>query len=229
MNTRDKTKASLLTAIQAINVKRHFELLKPDFSNVDEVYTNYFNLWLWNMSDNKQGHATITNEWIEDVSKLEFCKTKDGFKLTESDFIKVELNRLEILEPDKLSLIQSKQFEMYVSFLKSKFVNSELPDNTNTDGYKKDLHNHIFKGNSFDVWQSMFSEFGINESSRTDVKFMFEEMKKDSLIHNTVNQITFLDWIRETYNGLIIQKTSNHSRTKTRIQAYQRAKEFYKN
>jgi hypothetical protein len=133
--TRDKNKASLLTAVKAINAKRHFELLKPDFSNLDEVYTNYFNLWLWNMSDNKQGHATITNEWIGDISKLQFCKTKDGFKLTESDFIKVELNRLEILDPDKLSLIESKQFERYVSFLKSKFVNSELPDNTNTDDW----------------------------------------------------------------------------------------------
>lgn len=97
-----------------------------------------------------------------------------------------------------------------------------------TDEVKKVLHNHIFKDNAFEVWESMFNEFGINESSRTDVKFMFEEMKKEGLIHNTVNQTTFLDWITLSYDGLIVQKTSNHSRSNSRLQAYSRAKELYK-
>ena len=97
-----------------------------------------------------------------------------------------------------------------------------------TDEVKKELHNTYFKNNAFEVWQSMFDEFGINESSRTDVKFIFEEMRKEGLIHNTVNQTAFLEWIRTTYNGLIIQKTSNHSRTKVRLQAFSRAKELYK-
>lgn len=96
------------------------------------------------------------------------------------------------------------------------------------DEVKKEWHNHIFKGNAFDVWQSMFDEFDINESSRTDVKFMFEEMKKEGLIFNTVNQKTFLEWITSTYNGLIVQKISNHNRTQQRLQAYARAKELYK-
>lgn len=115
-----------------------------------------------------------------------------------------------------------KCFNSYVKF-------SQQPEAVKLGEVKKELHNHIFKGNSFEVWQSMFDEFGINESSRTDVKFMFEEMKKqgEGLIHNTVNQTTFLDWIRETYNGLIVEKTSNYSRTNTRLQAYLRAKELY--
>lgn len=101
-------------------------------------------------------------------------------------------------------------------------------ENSKPDELKKELHNHIFKGNAFEVWQSMFDEFEINEKSRTDVKFMFEEMKKEGLIHKTVNQTTFLEWITSTYNGLIVEKTSNHSRTKHRLQAYSRAKELYK-
>ncbi|MBC5842463.1 hypothetical protein H8R23_13685 [Flavobacterium sp. F-380] len=93
---------------------------------------------------------------------------------------------------------------------------------------KEDVHNHIFKDNAFAVWESMFVEFDINESSRTDVKFMFEEMKKEGLIHKTVNQTTFLEWITLTYDGLIVQKTSNHSRSSERVKAYSRAKELYK-
>mgnify|MGYP003519449599 FL=1 len=73
----------------------------------------------------------------------------------------------------------------------------------------------------------MFEEFEINSKSRTDVKFIFEEMKKDGLIHNTVNQTTFLEWITSTYDGLIIEKTSNHSRTRERLQSYSRAIKLY--
>lgn len=95
------------------------------------------------------------------------------------------------------------------------------------DEVTKELHNHIFKGNAFEVWQSMFESFQITESSRTDVKFMFEVMKKDGLIHNTVNQKTFLDWISETYE-MTIEKTSNYSKTTYRNSIYSNAKQLYK-
>ncbi|PIF62658.1 hypothetical protein [Flavobacterium sp. 11] len=103
-------------------------------------------------------------------------------------------------------------------------------EDSKTYELKKEGYSYIFKNNGFEVWQSMFDEFGVNESSRTDVKFMFEEMRKEGedLIHKTVNQTAFLKWITLAYNGLIIQKTSNHSRTKNRLQAYSRAKELYK-
>lgn len=120
--------------------------------------------------------------------------------------------------------------ELYEKTISNNNLEPQQVENSNTDEVKKELHNHIFKGNAFEVWQYMFDEFGINESSRTDVKFMFEEMRKkgEGLIHNTVNQTTFLEWIASTYKDLIIQKTSNHSRTKVRLQAYSRAKELYK-
>lgn len=87
---------------------------------------------------------------------------------------------------------------------------------------------HIFKGNAFEVWQSMFISFQITESSRTDVKFMFEEMKNDGLIHKTVNQKTFLDWLSEPPHQITIQKTSNYSKTKERNSIYFTAKQLYK-
>ena len=217
-----------------VTILAFIEKITLDKTSLEDVYANRLMMYYVDNSDTKEQTNNIgfvyNNGILEDAESISISKTTKGFELTEIDFITYELEYLENhFEVEKLKISEKKQFGMYVNFLKSKFVNSELPDNTNTDGDNKELHSHIFKGNSFDVWQSMFSEFGINESSRTDVKFMFEEMKKDYLIHNTVNQITFLDWIGETYNGLIIQKTSNHSRTKTRIQAYQRAKEFYKN
>lgn len=93
----------------------------------------------------------------------------------------------------------------------------------------KELHNHIFKNNAIDVFQSMFDSFGITENSRTDVKFIFEEMKKDGLIQKTVNQKTFLDWLSEPPYQITVQKTSNYSKTKTRNSIYSTAKQLYKN
>lgn len=93
---------------------------------------------------------------------------------------------------------------------------------------QKNLHSQIFKGNAFEVWESLFESFGITESSRTDVKFIYEEMKKEGLIHNTVSQIAFLEWITINHNGLIVEKTSNHSRTKNRLTIYSNAKKLYK-
>lgn len=74
----------------------------------------------------------------------------------------------------------------------------------------------------------MFDSFKINESSRTDVKFMYEAMKKDGLIYPTVNQTSFLDWINKTYN-LSIEKTSNYSKTITRESIYNNAKLLHRN
>jgi hypothetical protein len=91
----------------------------------------------------------------------------------------------------------------------------------------RELHTHIFKGNAFEVWQAMFDSFQIKGSSRTDVKFMFEEMKKDNLIYNTINQITFLNWISETYQ-ITVEKTSNYSKTTARKSIYSNAKQLYK-
>ncbi len=97
-----------------------------------------------------------------------------------------------------------------------------------TSSQKQNLYTHIFKDNAFEIWQSMFDSFKINESSRTDVKFMYEEMKKDGLIYPTVNQTSFLEWIYNTYN-LNIEKISNHSKTPKRESIYNSAKQLYKN
>jgi hypothetical protein len=107
-------------------------------------------------------------------------------------------------------------------------INSNLGESKLKEIIKPDnitfLHPTIFNKNAFEVWESMFKSFEINEKSRTDVKFIFEEMRKDGLIHKTINQKTFLEWITDNHDGLIVEKTSNHSRSKERIAIYNTAK-----
>ena len=85
---------------------------------------------------------------------------------------------------------------------------------------------NIFTNNGFDLWSYLFNEWEIKESSRTDVKFIFEEMKKEGFIHKNVNQHNFLEWINDIYE-LNIGKTSNHNRTTNRIKAFKNAISLY--
>lgn len=166
--------------------------------------------------------------------KMDVLSIETGLKVLKSPKSHVDFTNRWIEETDKNIELEAKAKN------KSYITTNQTPDFTT----KRELqqienissenmilkHSHIFKANAFEVWQHMFDEFGINESSRTDVKFMFEEMRKEGegLIHKTVNQKTFLEWITSTYDGLIIEKTSNHSRTKSRLQTYARAKKLYK-
>ncbi|MEC4048466.1 hypothetical protein OX284_003415 [Flavobacterium sp. SUN046] len=180
----------------------------------------------------------LLNKYL--ITQKELLKTKFVEEDQKEDLIKkqiiavkkeIKICKENISKFPYLDIYYKKEsiYKVYLKILKNKLI--EQPQQSEIIKVlevKKELYNHIFKNNAFEVWQSMFDEFGINESSRTDVKFIFEEMRKDGFIHNTVNQNNFLDWISTTYNSLIIQKTSNHSRTKVRLQAYSRAKELYK-
>lgn len=68
-------------------------------------------------------------------------------------------------------------------------------------------HSKIFTRDGFKVWSRMFIDFNINASSRTDLRFMFDTMKKEEigLIHSTVSQKALLDWINEVYE-LTVEK-----------------------
>jgi hypothetical protein len=129
--------------------------------------------------------------------------------------------------------IRVTSLKAIIEYLETKKSELEAPqqikDNKTVEvtNLKTKLHNDIFKDNAFEMWRSLFDSFKIAKTCRTDVKFIFEEMKKDGLINKTVNQKFFLDWITENHDGLLIEKTSNHSRTKERISIYENAKAIY--
>jgi hypothetical protein len=200
------------TTDEQIAFKIYSQIKQPRFINANGQF--------------KLVNNSFNNKDIEEKICLE-NDIKFILLITESAFFESGLNGGKFYKAWELILNNSTVFEPL--FLKNSIAKetSQQIETKKPDEAKKELHNHIFKDNAFEVWQSMFDEFGINESSRTDVKFMFEEMKKKKLIHHTVNQINFLEWISLTYS-LNIEKTSNHSRTKARLQAFSRAIELNK-
>ena len=229
MNPRTK---KILEYINTENIKFLFSFIKPDFSNLVEVYTNNLNLWFCNNSDEKTTKdgkgIEITNGILLNPDNIIFSKTKNGFELTEIDFINDQIKYINKLDFENLTFAEKKQFEAYKSFLINKQNPPQKVESVKSDEVKKELHNHIFKNNAIEVFQSMFDSFGITDKSRTDMKFIFEEMKKDGLIQKTVNQKTFLDWLSEPPYQISVQKTSNYSKTPERNSIYSTAKQLFK-
>lgn len=102
------------------------------------------------------------------------------------------------------------------------------PETHEPETAKPNKYGHIFIGNAFEIWQYMFESFAIKSSSRTDFKFMFEVMKKDKLIHETVSQTAMLNWVDKTY-GIIIEKINpkDFKNDTKRMNVYSDAKNLY--
>jgi len=123
--------------IKEINAILQFQNINSDFGNISEVYNNNLLVWYIYESDSKESidgsGIVITNGVLENPDNFIFSKTKDGFELSEVDFIDLELRKLSLLEYDKLGLIQRKQFDSYYnhlinmkSYYKEEFYKNEI-------------------------------------------------------------------------------------------------------
>ncbi|REE24719.1 hypothetical protein DFQ09_10323 [Winogradskyella pacifica] len=110
----------------------------------------------------------------------------------------LDLNNMEVLYPVKTVLDR---------FSKTEHVREQ------------ELYNQFFVGNAITKFLKCLKEFQINDKSRSDMKFIYEKMKEEGLIHSTVKQSDFLKWLSITYN-INIEKTNNFNPTKKRLNSY---------
>jgi hypothetical protein len=81
-----------------------------------------------------------------------------------------------------------------------------LDINTNTDNENEDkptLHNNIFKDNAFEIWERLFENLNIDETKRTDLRFLYEAMKYGGQIHTNITIKNFTEWVCITYQYTI--------------------------
>jgi hypothetical protein len=86
------------------------------------------------------------------------------------------------------------------------------PENKDVqDEPKKELHNNIFVGNSFEVWELYRINKNITVNSATDLRVIFELMKKDTLIVDTAELKHYIAWLNKFYfkNNLTTLRTQN--------------------
>ena len=153
--------------------------------------------------DNNKSIRIKNNDSIINVDN--WSKLKDIFfsqrmetynsSYTLNEKIKLELETLEKLPINKTDYkILKERYQKYLTNIEPQQQKNNEPDEV-----KKELHNNIFKGNAFEIWQSMFDKFKITESKRTDIDFMFEVMKYNNLIYDNIKYVDIQNWINNVY------------------------------
>lgn len=141
-----------------------------------------------------------TDNWskLKDVFFTQRMETYNS-SYTLNEKIKLELETLEKLPINKTDYkILKERYQKYLTNIKPQQLEIKIPDEV-----KKGLHTNIFNDNAFDIWQSMFDEFKIKESSySTNLDFMFNVMQNQEnkfLIHKAISKIRMVEWIDEVY------------------------------
>lgn len=130
------------------------------------------------------------------IYQLKKLKLNNAESKDEKDEIINEIKKaIRSLKHDLLNVIMNEHYKFYfngtptfVSRIRLYLMYNELLP-AEKDGKQeheeeefKNPYPHIFKGSGFELWERMFEDFKITESSRTDVRFILEVLKKDGYI-----------------------------------------------
>ncbi|MFY7735051.1 MAG: hypothetical protein ACOVSR_16355 [Bacteroidia bacterium] len=223
----------ILNYISIENTKELFNCIKPDFSNLDEVYQNNLNQWFYNNSDKKEIKDTKDIKETKygiftENNNITISKTKGGFELTEIDFINDQIKYINKLDFESLTFAEKKQFETYKSFLLNKQNPPQQVENVKPDEVKKELYNHIFKDNAFEVFEKYHTTKNLAENCKTDLNLLFQLFKKDNLFLETVELKHYIKWLNSTYNYSLIELKRVDIKTRPNIQRTNDYKEYKK-
>lgn len=208
--------------IKKTNALLQFKRISPDYSNIDEVYTNNLNVWYAYNSDHKESkdstEIVITNGVLENPDNFIFSKTKSGFELSEVDFIDSEFQKFESLDIEKLSLIEKKQYTFYTDFLNKKRIsaNWNLNDYYNhylqtkrfgftfLRTYKANEYNDFI--NQLKIYKERF-DYITNKLSFEDknefINDFFDQLEKLKLFQNLTKFIEYITaFIESNKNGV---------------------------
>ena len=184
-------------------IRAKFTNIKPDKSNIDKVYLNNINIWYYLNSDsvikkdrNKEVRSkldTINNVILLNPENFIFCKTQNGFKLTEDDFINAELKRFEELDVNKLLLAENKQFQYYKNFLLNKLEKPQPKEIDKLDEVKENKYLEIFKNDlGYSIFLELHNIYKLKPKQQAYYSFLFYALDKDYLVCIGSDFITFL-------------------------------------
>jgi hypothetical protein len=163
---------------------------------------------------------------------------KKKFVINESEKIG---SSIEVLKEDikiKKYLIRDnkkKQIDIldsYISFLKNKL--NEQPQQTESiilNNIKPNLRNDIFEGNAIELFKYYYDCKAMVINSRVHFRFLFEVMKKDGFIHDTVSLGQYIKFINKDFGYVDTELKSinlNSTPNKNNLNDYNRYKEDLK-
>lgn len=181
----------------------------------------FFDLRKLTMYCLEQGFLTLSKIFAKNdkINSLEIInqaiENLDSEYLSIKMFEKTEPYHIEHQKMFLESKRKSIKEQLKIDRLKSKKNEPQQNESSIIDEVKNELHNDYFKDNAFNIWERLFENFNINETKRTDLRFMYEIMKYNGQIHKTVTVKNITDWINETYDFSIdkLQYTSIKSKS----------------
>lgn len=93
---------------------------------------------------------------------------------------------------------------------------------------KKELYNHIFKGNAFEVFEKYHSTKRLAENSKTDLNLLFQLFENDNLFVETVELKHYIKWLNSKFEYSLTELKKVNINSKPNIQRANDYKEYKK-
>ena len=122
-----------------------------------------------------------------------------------------EFNTIEHLEKDNITFasVRLKLLSKIYFNIKRGTLRTLKPQQlqiSKSDEVKKELHNNIFKGNTFLLWFKYYENKNIDVTCKTDLRVIYELMKKDNCFQNTIELKHYINWLNsEFFDGAIME------------------------
>lgn len=244
LNSLDKSK---FTSDEIENIKRLSYYLAKERSSFDWTDKDFLYDYKKRKIFNFIGYRVYDEEYEFDIFRNTLLKSKETYdfileKLSKTELVELkndvcdQLNGLRIAyKKAKFKEVIEEIIEEIEAQYKLTKYRSDLDSGMSNDFFsekekKSNMYSNIFDKNAFSVRDEMRKKFDVTQKSRTDIKFMFEIMRFDGLIHKTVSQKNYLDWINDTFE-LDIGKPVyiDFKNDKRRNKIYYEAKSIYNN
>lgn len=184
------------------NKIKNLALLK----NISKNSEITFDLWNNYLSKNldKIKKLEISEDLEDDFRVLVILENSDWKEYTNSNgkkyilenckTLKLSIQKIIVLISEIHSIINQ-----YYPKISETIKEPQQPEEIKPDEVTKELHNHIFVGNAFEVWERYKEDKQLTFRDRTDLRLIFELMKIDNLILETIDLKHYIYWLNKIY------------------------------
>lgn len=178
-----------------------------DAENLEQYFSIKFDTWLYNSSGDK--HITTNDKYLRPnlegtkLTNVRYSgKSPEGFELTENKFIEIELQKIDNINIEFLSLDNSLKIVGYKQYLEARLSPITVKN-----------HPEIFMNNvAFHIFQELFKFFGNTKNNLANYSYVYHAMADKRLIDNTKKQNDYFI-ILDNYNIEISEIKGKHKLT----------------
>jgi hypothetical protein len=182
----------------------------------------------WNQTTHHYGETHIKNRYKELTSKsisltyiedinlsawLKVCYGERYINHPRLDNLALlnKFNTIEQLEKDNITFASVRLkllSKIYFNIQRGTLITlkPQQLQISKSDEVEKELHNNIFKGNTFLLWFKYYENKNIDVTCKTDLRVIYELMKKDNCFQNTIELKHYINWLNsEFFDGAIME------------------------